>query len=166
MITKLLLSMLTTVAILIAPISYSYDQPLAESYASLFQPVKGAKAGKALHLMKPEIFIEKLKKGQDFVAIDVRTEKEAGLFTMSLPGSMSIPLNKLFMPENLKRLPTDKPMLIVCKSGARASAAGTALRHIGFNNVYILKGGFKMLNVYMGPKEVYSPLMVKKVTAK
>jgi len=39
----------------------------------------------------------------------------------------------------------------------RATAAGTALRHIGFENVYILKGGFKALTDYMGPKEANTP---------
>jgi rhodanese-related sulfurtransferase len=45
----------------------------------------------------------------------------------------------------------------MCLSGTRATAAGTALRHIGFDNVYILKGGFKALTGYLGPKEANSP---------
>ena len=46
-------------------------------------------------------------------------------------------------------------MIIVCKSGARATAVGTSLRHIGFDNVYILKGGFQGLANYFGPKQAY-----------
>jgi rhodanese-related sulfurtransferase len=49
-------------------------------------------------------------------------------------------------------------VVIVCLSGTRASAAGTALRHIGFENVYILKGGFKALAGYLDPKEANAPL--------
>jgi rhodanese-related sulfurtransferase len=33
---------------------------------------------------------------------------------------------------------------------------GTALRHIGFDNVYILKGGFQALAAYYGPREAYA----------
>lgn len=164
--TRLLLSLFTAAAILAAPVSYSYDQALADSYASLFQPVTGAKAGKALHLIPPDKFIEKLKKGERFLAIDVRTEKESGVFTMSLPGSMAIPINKLFTKANLARVPTNTPVIMVCTSGTRATAAGTAMRHLGFSNVFILKGGFKALNMYMGPKEAYSPVMQKTTAMK
>ena len=160
-IRTLIVIFLTIFTALSAAPGYTYDEDMAASYATFFQPVTGAKAGKALHFMPPEVFVEKMKKGQEFVAIDVRTEKESGLFTMALPGSKSIPLNKLFLTENLKSLPTDKPVVIVCKSGARATAAGSALRHIGFKNVYILKGGFKALNAYAGAKEMYAPLPVK-----
>jgi rhodanese-related sulfurtransferase len=166
MLARIFKVILITFMVFSATATFAYDEPLAASYASLFQPVTGAKAGKALHLMPAKAFVEKIKKGEDFVAIDIRTEKESGLFTMSLPGSMTIPLNKLFLTENLKQLPTDKPMVIVCKSGARASAAGTALRHIGFKNVYILKGGYMALNAYMGPKEIYAPLKTKQLGAR
>ena len=161
MLKKTLSALLTTAVVLASPLSFSYDQTLAASYAELFQPVAGAKAGKALHLIKPQVLVERLKKGHKVVAIDVRTERESSLFTMALPQSMVIPMNKLFQPENLSRLPTDKPIVIVCKSGIRATAAGTALRHIGFENVYILKGGFKALNGYLGPKEANAPLKTK-----
>lgn len=161
-------ALMTAGAILASPISYAYDKALAESYASMFQPVVGAKAGKALHVMKPDVLVEGLKQGKQVVAVDIRTEKETGLFTLTIPGSLSIPLNKLFLPENLDQLPTDKIIVMVCQSGVRASAAATALRHIGFENTYILKGGFKGLAAYAGPKEANTPpkVMAEKVTAK
>ena len=71
---------------------------------------------------------------------------------------MAIPINELFTPANLDLIPTDKTVVVVCKSGTRATAAGTALRHIGFENVYVLKGGFKALVGYMGPKEANTPV--------
>jgi rhodanese-related sulfurtransferase len=43
-------------------------------------------------------------------------------------------------------------VVIICKSGTRATAVGTALRHIGFDNVYILKGGLMALSKYLSPK--------------
>ena len=37
--------------------AWAYDAVIAESYAELFAPVKGAGAGKALHMMKPDVFL-------------------------------------------------------------------------------------------------------------
>jgi rhodanese-related sulfurtransferase len=165
MIRKLSHVSLAAILAVSSTVGWAYDQELAASYQRLFEPVTGAKAGKGLHLVPPEVLVEDLKKGKQFVAIDVRTPTEFGIFTMALPGSMVIPANEIFKPENLSRLPKDKQMLIVCKAGTRASAVGTALRHIGFDNVSILKGGYISLNKYLDPKSANAPLKpVKKNT--
>jgi rhodanese-related sulfurtransferase len=135
--------------------AWSYDTELAKGYAELFSPVAGAKAGKALHLVPSNVFINDIKAGKEFVVIDVRTPAEAGVFKMSMPNSLVIPANELFQAKNLDRIPKEKPVMVVCQSGVRSTAVGTALRHIGFNNVYILKGGLKALSSYYGPKEAY-----------
>jgi rhodanese-related sulfurtransferase len=131
--------------------AWSYDQGMAESYADFFKPVTGAKAGKALHLLKSSDFMEKIKSGEKLVLIDIRTPAETDIFTVVLPDSLVIPAHKLFQPENLERIPTNKTVVIICQSGSRSIAVGTALRHIGFDNVYILKGGFKELSNYLNP---------------
>lgn len=138
-----------------ASVAWSYDAEMAESYAKLFAPVTGAKAGKALHFVKPDAFIEDIRAGKTFVAIDVRTPAETDVIAVSLPNSLAIPVNELFRSENLKRIPRDQPVMVICKSGARATAAGTALRHIGFDNVHILKGGLQGLSAYYDPKQAY-----------
>ena len=158
MLKHLLTITLLAVAVTITGPSWSYDAAMAESYAKLFAPVKGAGAGKALHLMMPDAFLTKVKAKESVVALDVRTPAEIGVFTSILPGSLTIPVNELFTEANLARIPTEKTVVVLCKSGARATAAGTALRHIGFENVYVLKGGFKALIAYMGPKEANTPL--------
>jgi len=79
---------------------------------------------------------------------------------MTLPGSMRIPASELFLPQNLERIPQDKTVVIVCKSGIRATAMGTALRHVGFDNVYLLRGGIMSLSKYLGPKQANPPLRV------
>ena len=137
--------------------AWSYDAEMAKSYAKLFAPVEGAGAGKALHLMKPDAFLDKVKTKEPLVTLDIRTPAEISVFTSILPGSMAIPVNELFTEANLNRIPKDKTVVVLCLSGTRATAAGTALRHIGFENVYILKGGFKALTGYMGPKEANTP---------
>jgi rhodanese-related sulfurtransferase len=56
------------------------------------------------------------------------------------------------------RLPEDKPIVVMCKSGTRATAAATALRTVGFEKTYVLKGGLKGLITYLGTKEANQPL--------
>jgi len=158
MLTRLFTITLLAVAVTISGPSWSYDTAMAESYGKLFALVKGAGAGKALHLMKPDVFVNKIKVKEPLVTLDVRTPAEIGVFTSILPGSLVIPMNELFTEANLARIPSDKTVVVLCKSGARATAAGTALRNIGFENVYVLKGGFKALVAYMGPKEANTPL--------
>jgi len=166
MIQKLLHVFLATAIVLSSTSGWAYDQDLAASYQKLFEPVAGVKAGKALHLIKPDAYMEDLKKGKEFVAIDVRTPAESVVFTMTLPGSLSIPTNEVFKPENLARLPKDKQIVVVCKSGTRAIAVGTALRHLGFSNVYILKGGINALSVYLDPKTANTLPKTEKVSMK
>ena len=157
MIKKIIYVILATTLSLGSTMSWAFNQELAASYEKLFQPVAGTKAGKALHLVKPEVFLEDLKKGKRYVAIDVRTPAEFSIYSMTLQDALRIPMNELFKAETLARLPKDKPIIVVCKSGARAIAAGTALRHIDFNDVYILKGGFKALSAYLDPKVANTP---------
>ena len=135
--------------------AWTYDAEMAKSYQQLFSNVVGAGAGKALNFVSAEAFTQSLKEGKPWVAIDVRTPVEAELFTLSMPGSLAIPTNEVFTAENLALIPRNKPVIIVCKSGARATAVGTSLRHIGFDNVHILKGGFQGLASYFGPKQAY-----------
>lgn len=155
MIKRILIATMTGISILFTTLAWSYDAELAKSYSELFSTVEGEKAGKSLHFVKPDDFIKDIKAGKEIVAIDVRTPSETEIFTVTLPKSFAIPVNEIFQQENLERIPTDKPVMIICKSGARATAVGTALRHIGFDNVYILKGGFQALSSYYGPKQAY-----------
>lgn len=157
MIARILYITLAATIALSPTMSWAYDQELAVGYQKLFQPVTGAKAGKELHLIKPDAFVENLKKGKRYVAVDVRTLNESFIYSMTLPESLRIPINELFKEESLARLPKDKPIVVICKSGARATAAGTALRHIGFDDVYILKGGLKALSAYLDPKAANTP---------
>ena len=158
MLTRILTTTLLAVAVAFAGPAWSYDTAMAESYAQLFAPVKGAGAGKALHLIKPDSLLNKVKAKEPLVILDIRTPAETGVYSVTLPGSLMIPVGELFTETKLSLIPTDKTVVVVCMSGTRATAAGTALRHIGFENVYVLKGGFKALTGYLGPVEANTPL--------
>jgi rhodanese-related sulfurtransferase len=158
MLTRILTTTLLAVAVAFAGPAWSYDTAMAESYAKLFAPVKGAGAGKALHLIKPDALLNKVKAKEPLVILDIRTPAETGVYSVTLPGSLMIPVDELFTEAKLALIPTDKTVVVVCMSGTRATASGTALRHIGFENVYVLKGGFKALTGYLGPVEANTPL--------
>jgi rhodanese-related sulfurtransferase len=164
MLTRILTTTLLAVAVAFAGPAWSYDTAMAESYAKLFAPVKGAGAGKAFHLIKPDALLNKVKAKEPLVILDIRTPAETGVYSVTLPGSLMIPVDELFTEAQLSLIPTDKTVVVVCMSGTRATAAGTALRHIGFENVYVLKGGFKALTGYLGPVEANTPLKPDTVT--
>ena len=150
---KMMLMIVIGIYLGMGSVAWSYDIEIAKSYEELFTSCCGAGIGKTLHFVKPDALVKDIKAGKEIVTIDVRTPEESGLFTITLPNSLAIPVNQLFKPENLARLPQDKPVMIVCKSGARATAVGTALRHIGFDNVFILKGGIQALSSCYGAKQ-------------
>ena len=153
---QLLLTMLLAVSAGVAAGPRSYDAGAAARYAELFADAGGAGAGKAFHFVSPQAFVDRLANGEGYVAIDIRTPAETSLVALALEDSLSIPADRIFEPDNLERIPGDRPVMIICKSGARAAAVGTALRHIGFDNVYILKGGIQGLASYYGPAEAYA----------
>lgn len=133
----------------------AYEAGMAEMYAKMFAPASGGAVEKELRFVKPDSFVKDVQAGKKFVTLDVRTLEETKLFAMTLPDSMAVPVDQLFKPEHLDKIPTDKPVMIICKSGARAAVVGTALRSLGFDNVQILKGGFEGLTAYYGAKEAY-----------
>jgi len=157
MFTRILSITLLAASFIMAGPVWSYDSVMAESYAVLFSTVTGAGAGKALHMMPPDVFLNKVKAKEPLVVVDVRTPAETGVYSVTLPGSLRIPISELFTETSLAQIPTDRDVVILCMSGTRAALAGTALRHVGFDNVHILKGGFKALAGYMGPKEANTP---------
>ena len=70
--------------------------------------------------------------------VDVRgrAEWEAG----HLPGVPNIPVG--YLAERLGELPTDKPVIVHCQSGARSAIAASVLQARGLTNVMNLVGGY------------------------
>ncbi len=75
--------------------------------------------------------------GADFLLVDVR---ETGEFDIvRIPGSVLIPKGDL--PGRLATLPTDKPIVLHCKSGVRSAEALALLKGAGFASATHLQGG-------------------------
>ena len=71
--------------------------------------------------------------------IDVRT---AGEFeTVHLPGAYNVPLDLLRELRDEIVAHVDQDVVLVCRSGQRATQAEETLRHTGLTNVHILEGG-------------------------
>jgi len=132
----------------------AYDKMMAESYAQYFAPFSHKATGKHLHMIGNAAFIEHAKAGELFI-LDIRAPGETSIIGINIPETAAIPMNQVFTAESLARLPTDMKIVVVCKAGHRAMAISTALRHIGFDNTYILKSGIQGLAQYLSPKTAY-----------
>jgi adenylyltransferase/sulfurtransferase len=88
-----------------------------------------------------EVTVQQLKSmidnQQAHQLIDVREEYEYQIVNI---GGELIPLNT--MEENRQRIATDKPVVVMCRSGVRSARIIEALeQHYGYSNLYNLKGG-------------------------
>ncbi len=132
--------------------AFSIDWELAKKYDAIFSKLDQKALAKSPCRMTPKQVVEMIKKGEEVVLLDIRTKPEQSIAGLTYKNSLHIPMDKLFKEENLKKLPKDKKIIVVCHSGARAIAATFALRSIGFENAYALKGGIAALADYLTPK--------------
>ena len=90
--------------------------------------------------MTPDMTVEELKKwradGTPHVLIDVREPSEHAM--ASIEGAVLIPLGTL--QDRLSEVPTDRPVVVHCRSGARSARAVAMLRAEGIN-AHNLVGG-------------------------
>ncbi|WP_084543065.1 rhodanese-like domain-containing protein [Exiguobacterium profundum] len=95
-----------------------------------FMPASGLKK------MKQEEFRASLRKGQ---LIDVRepNEYKGG----HIVGARNIPVGQMKL--RMKELRKDQPILIYCQGSSRSNQAAKLLMKNGYNNIYMLEGGFK-----------------------
>jgi rhodanese-related sulfurtransferase len=81
----------------------------------------------------------------NFFIVDVR---ECVDFSMGhLPNAVNIPIRTIAKPWNLGRLPTDKPILVVCYTGQGAGQATSFLNSLGYD-AYNLKFGMLSVREY------------------
>lgn len=75
----------------------------------------------------------------DICLVDVRTKVESDEESARIKGALMIPVNEL--RERLNEVPTDKPVMTICRSGKRSVLAFTILRTAGRQQVASVKGG-------------------------
>ncbi|SPE23561.1 Sulfurtransferase [Burkholderiales bacterium] len=78
-----------------------------------------------------------LMNSRDVQIVDVRAAAEFG--AGSLPNAKNLPLPEV--AQRAAELRKDRPVIVVCEFGRRASLAAVKLRSAGISEVYILAGG-------------------------
>ena len=147
--------MIISITVLLAySISHAHDKTKAEQYRTLYANCAGKEIGKELFMVTPKAFIDKLKQKEDILVLDVRTKAEVQVIGITSKNVLSIPINKVFEESSLSKLPTDKPIIVVCSIGHRSGIVTMGLRDIGFDNVFILKNGIKSALEILTPKLV------------
>lgn len=103
------------------------------------------------------LFIEavdamKMIRDNNITLLDVRTHAEASVIAISEKNAIHIPIKDLFKKENLDKLPSTKPIVVVCHSGTRGTLAAIGVKRLGFEKIHVLKGGFVALAIENTPK--------------
>jgi len=140
---------------LLVPPALAYDEALAKTYEQFFASFDEQQVPKAMHLIPPDKLVAAMKKGEDLVLLDVRTRREQSVVGLTYPSTLHMPMNEVFKPQNLEQIPTDKKVVVTCQAGVRCTVIATALRNIGFDNVYATKGGLAALVKYLGAKTAF-----------
>jgi adenylyltransferase/sulfurtransferase len=76
---------------------------------------------------------------EDFVLVDVREPAERDIVT--IPGSVPVPIAQLRSGTAFADLPMDRPVVLLCKSGARSAEALALLHEAGSLTARHLEGG-------------------------
>ena len=140
---KLLLNALLVGSISLS--AFAYDTQKAKELENFYAGyTQKACADSKLFIQADEV-MEMLRKKTKVTLLDIRTEGENAIISLSSKESLFIPIKDLFKKENLEKLPKDQPIFIVCHSGTRAILAAAGLHQIGIKNARVVQGGLVAL---------------------
>jgi len=143
----------STVAISLLNINLmAYDAPKAEELNKFYSHMTQKACADSKLFIKAKDVLKMLREKKPFSFLDVRTYGENAILSLSGENALHIPLNILFKKENLDKLPTDKPIIVVCHSGTRATLTAIGLKRLGFKKIHVLKGGIIALAKADNPK--------------
>lgn len=84
-----------------------------------------------------EINVNDIDKISDAFIIDVREDEEV-FETGTIKGAVHLPM--MTVPNNLNKIPKDREVYILCRSGRRSYEVASYLNELGYNAIN-LKGG-------------------------
>lgn len=146
---------LTTLVLAVAASfgAQAYDEGMAAKIAPMAARLDHATlaSGKGCKVSAEDVLKMRAKK-EKITLLDVRTDAEAKVVAM--PDAIHIPMDRLFRPENLAKLPTDGKLIVVCHSGNRAAGSTALLNAIGFKNAVYVNGGLIALTTATVPANV------------
>lgn len=130
----------------------AFDEAMAAKIAPMAAQLDHATlaSGKGCKVSAEDVL--KMRAKEKITLLDVRTDVEAKVVAM--PDAIQIPMDRLFRPENLAKLPTDGKLIVVCHSGNRAAGATALLNAIGFRNAVYVNGGLIALTTATVPANV------------
>ena len=99
--------------------------------------------GSSQTVIDSEELMQKLDANEDLFLLDVREPDE--LLESKIDGAVNIPLAEIFKPGVMDEIPIDKPVVIICGSGNRATIATYTLAQEGVD-FQVLEGGMKVWN--------------------
>jgi len=140
-----------TVALLASNVM-AYDAKKAEEFNKFYSHMTQKACADSKLFIKADDALKMLKEKKEFTFLDVRTDGENTILSMSGENALHIPINILFKKENLDKLPSDKPIVVVCHSGTRATLAAMGLKRLGFKHIHVVKGGMIALAKANNPK--------------
>ncbi len=147
---KILLSTLTFALLTVS--AHAYDDTKAKELNTFYSHMTQKACADSKLFIKAKEVMKLLKEKKDITLLDVRTDGEASVIALSGDNALHMPISELFKKENLDKLPTDKPIMVVCHSGTRATLAAIGLKRIGFKKVHVVKGGLIALAKANNPK--------------
>ena len=124
---------------------HAYDAEKAAFFHTYYQKFTQKAMAESKLFIDGEEAMNMLNGDTNPVLLDIRSEAEAAVVGLTHKNALFIPLDKLFMQEQLDKLPTDRTIILVCYSGTRAAMAATALHMSGIKNIRVLKGGLAAL---------------------
>ena len=89
------------------------------------------------------------EKKKDFMIVDVRPTPP-GQQGGKMPGAVYIPYNVILKAENLKKLPKDKKLILVCVTGQTQNLPIVALRALGYDARTMSFGHAAWIKDYLG----------------
>ncbi len=147
---KKLVALTVVFVFALSSLSFGFDKQLASKFDGMFSQFTPEMIAKRPCEVNAKQLFEMIKAKENFVILDIRTPQEMEIVGVTYKNSIKIPMNELFKEENLKKLPTDKKIIVLCHTGARAIAASTGLRLVGFQNSFMFKGGIAELAAESG----------------
>jgi adenylyltransferase/sulfurtransferase len=99
-----------------------------------------AAAGSTISVVQLEHLLKEREEGaRDFVLVDVREPNEYEI--NRIPGSVLIPKGEFLNGHALEQLPSDKQVVLHCKTGVRSAEALAVLKGAGFADAVHVGGG-------------------------
>ncbi|MBI4680959.1 MAG: rhodanese-like domain-containing protein [Nitrospirae bacterium] len=119
---------LVLAVVFLAPAAYAAD----DMAAKMNEVLSKAAAEKFWQLSADDVKAMIDAKKTDFLIVDARPAPD--MFKAGhIPGAIHIPVQDMLKPENIKKLPKDKKIIVVCVTGQTQNLPIVTLRAMGYN---------------------------------